>query len=185
VIGQAVKRGIDRLTSLGKPELFTAVVMGLETGIGRDYDNNKLPLGYCALTNLGFSKGNPPKDRDSELDAVVHDFIQLWAKSLVDAGIPKDRIFGHVAYLNPAILPLALQTAHLSPDQSYSATIGFAPLKVTFNDPYLSPGFSYYGNDITAYTIDCNRPESPRLTSAEDVKRRWQHDDINLSRHDL
>jgi len=98
VIGQAIKQGVDRLTSLGKPEFLSAVIMGWETSIGRDYDNIKLPLGYCALTNLGFSKGKAPKDVDIELESVVHDFIQLWAKSLVDAGIRKEKIIWHLAY---------------------------------------------------------------------------------------
>lgn len=149
VIGAAIKQGIDRLTSRGRPDLFSVVIMGWETAMGRDYHNSALPLGFCALTNLGFGKGKPPKDRDSVLEAVVHDFIQLWAKSLTDAGIPQAKIFGHVAYLHPAMLPQALKARRLPASQTYSEVMGFAPLKVTFNNPYLNPGLSYYGEDLT------------------------------------
>lgn len=147
VIGAAIKKGIDRLVAAGKPELFAGVIMGWETAIGSDYDNNTILLGYCALTNLGYSKTNPPKDRDTALEGVVHDFIELWAKNLSDAGIPKDKIFAHVAYVDPT--DPTFTAFFKTQTETYSELRGFAPLKVTFNNPYLSPGFSDYGTDMT------------------------------------
>jgi hypothetical protein len=144
VIGASIKRGTDRLEAFGKPDLFAGVIVGWETAIGRDYNNGKLPLGDCALTNRGFSKATPPKDRNSEMESVVHDFIQLWAKSMVDAGIPRDKLFAHVAYPDPAAVAQAQKDRKIPADLTYSELVGYAPAKVTFNNPYLSPGFTAY-----------------------------------------
>jgi hypothetical protein len=167
VIGAAIKRGVDRLNAAGKADLFAGVIMGWETAIGRDFDHPELPLGSCALTNLGYGKDNPPKNQDSMLESVVHDFIQFWAKSLVDAGIPQDKIFGHVAYLDPATLPQTRRARRLPANQSYSQVIGFAPLEVTFNDPYLSPGMSYYGEDLTPIYEKLRSARITRWASSE------------------
>ena len=169
VIGRAIKQGIDRLNALGKPELFSVVIMGWETSIGRDYDNSRQPLGYCALTNRGFSGQNPPSNFDSELESVVHDFIVLWAKSLVDAGIPREKMFAHVPFLNPANLDQARRVAGFPPDQTYSQMIGFAPLRVTFNNPYLSPGISYYGEGHAHIIGELRSGGITRWASAEGV----------------
>ena len=54
-------------------------------------------VGYCALTNAGYSKINPPADINDALAAINRQFIEFWDKQFVDAGIPRSRIYTHVA----------------------------------------------------------------------------------------
>ena len=136
VIGKAIKEGIDKLRQEGKEELFAGAIVGWETQIGRDFDSNKF-LGYCALTNRGFNKNNPPQDLDAEREKAVQEFIELWAKGIFDAGINPDKIYAHTAFLSKKIFDIA------KPDQNYSEINSFAPPSVAFGK-YHNPGFSTY-----------------------------------------
>ena len=113
VIGAEVNKGIAVLRGKRKEHLFAGVIAGWETHLadfstygGEDPHlveqmkrdgSPRLRIGYNALANLGFSQANPPKDMQRELDQVVHDWAEYWAKELNQAGIPKDRIYTHFA----------------------------------------------------------------------------------------
>src|SRR3989344_8768469 len=88
IIGAEIKKGVDKLKTSGKEHLFAGVIAGWEAQLAPDFTTRK-PLGYCALTNKGFSATNLPKDIDREREIIVQEFIELWTKSLTDAGIPK------------------------------------------------------------------------------------------------
>lgn len=114
VIGDEVTKGIAHLKTIHKEYLFAGIIAGWETHLG-DYSvyakvdkemasrmerdgSPKVKIGYCALTNNGYSAKNPPKDIDFELAKVVQDFTAFWAKQFYDIGIPKEKIFTHIAY---------------------------------------------------------------------------------------
>lgn len=82
-------------------------------------------LGYCSLTNAGYSKANPPRDFNKALADINQQFIAFWDKQFVDAGIPCSRIYTHVA---------------ASPPQNDSNN---APIAVAFN-AYARPGWTTY-----------------------------------------
>ena len=91
-------------------------------------DEDKAPysrLGYCSLTNAGYSKTDPPADINHALADVNQKFIEFWDKQFFDAGIPCSRIYTHVA---------------ASPPQDDSNN---APIPIVFN-PYARPGWTTY-----------------------------------------
>jgi hypothetical protein len=86
-------------------------------------------LGYCSLTNAGYSKTNPPSDINRALADVNEKFIEFWDKQFVDAGVPCSRIYTHVA-------------APLPQDDNNNA-----PLRIVFNI-YARPGWTTYPINI-------------------------------------
>ena len=82
-------------------------------------------LGYCSLTNAGYSKTKPPPDINQALAAVNQKFIEFWNKLFFDANIPCSRIYTHVA---------------ASPPQDHNND---APIRIVFN-PYTRPGWTTY-----------------------------------------
>ena len=91
-------------------------------------DEDKAPhgrLGYCSLSNAGYSKTNPPKDINRALADVNRNFIEFWDKQFADAGIPCSRIYTHVAAAPPQ-------------DDNNNA-----PIDIVFN-PYARPGWTTY-----------------------------------------
>jgi hypothetical protein len=88
-------------------------------------------LGYCSLTNAGYSKTNPPTDFNRALTEVNQKFIEYWDKQFVDAGISCSRIYTHVA------------TASLQDDNNN------APIRIVFN-PYARPGWTTYPGGLLA-----------------------------------
>jgi hypothetical protein len=98
------------------------------TDAGALMDEDKAPysrLGYCALTNAGYSQTNPPKDINQALADINQKFIEFWDKQFVGAGIPCSRIYTHVA---------------ASPPQDDNNN---SPLGIVFN-PYARPGWTTY-----------------------------------------
>jgi hypothetical protein len=143
VIGKEIRMAIEALTRIGKQQLFAGVIAGWETGIGRDFDSEKVELGYCALTNRGFTEANPPPDLDRERERVVYEFIELWTGSLREAGLPKQQLYSHVVYLPKPMYESRKKADPVSLDFTYSQMIGFAPPWVGYNI-YAYPGFSTY-----------------------------------------
>jgi hypothetical protein len=86
-------------------------------------------VGYCSLTNAGYSKTNPPADINAALAAINQQFIEFWDKQFSDAGIPCSRIYTHVA-------------ACVRQDDSNNAPIG-----IVFN-PYARPGWTTYPQGV-------------------------------------
>jgi len=140
VIGPAISEQISKLRAKGLEDLFAGVIVGWETAIGRDFDSGK-SLGYCALANRGYTKANPPRDRDSELEAVVSEWVSVWSKSIESAGVPADRIYSHVAFISRK----QYESDHGSVpgDTTYSQSVMYSPPEVAFGTTH-RPGFSVY-----------------------------------------
>jgi hypothetical protein len=54
-------------------------------------------LGYCSFTALGYSEAKPPEDFHAAAAEVNQRFIESWAKALAGGGVPKSRLYTHVA----------------------------------------------------------------------------------------
>ena len=102
LIGVEVKKEMDALKTAGKEHLFAGVMAGWETYIGRDFETGR-SLGYRALGHRGYSESNPPKDPDLERVHIVKEFMELWANSLHAAGIPREKIFCHIAFTSQGL----------------------------------------------------------------------------------
>ena len=140
LIGAEVKKEMDTLTTSGKEHLFAGVIAGWETCIGRDFETGR-PLGYRALSHRGFSKDNPPKDPDLERVQIVKEFMELWANSLHAAGIPREKIFCHIAFTSQGLRAPDAQ-------ESFAEKVQFALPDVAFSSAY-RPGFSTYPEGST------------------------------------
>ncbi|MDO8408436.1 MAG: hypothetical protein Q7S95_04425 [bacterium] len=143
VLGPALLRGVSDLKSAGKEDLFGGITLSEELSLdnysGIDKLNPKLGammttdgalktrLGYCALTNLGYSKDKPPADFADALAKVNQDYAAYWGKQLTQAGVPKSKLYTHVA---PATDAAYLQYTN-------------APIETAFND-YSNPGWTTY-----------------------------------------
>jgi hypothetical protein len=159
LIGAEVKKEIDTLKASGKEHLFAGVIAGWETRIGRDFETDQ-PLGYRALSHRGFSKNDPPKDADLERVHVVKEFMELWADSLHAPGIPRGKIFCHIAFTPQG----------LDAKEHVETTSTFAPPEVAFSSLY-RPGFSTYPEGSTFKEIYAvlARHGSPSWISGEGV----------------
>jgi hypothetical protein len=137
VIGAQIKKNVDTLTAEGKGYLFAGVIAGWETQL-QDHSNPPVYYGYCALTNLGYSASNPPKDKDAVLADVVHDWIELWSQNLEQAGIPRSKINTHIVFLSDPPTNIANPIRDFYHD---------APPDPTAFNSYSHPGFSFYDDD--------------------------------------
>lgn len=162
LFGAAIKAGRDRLKQSGKEGLFAGVIAGSEVMIGQDFDTGKY-LGFHALTNQGFSKSHPPTDLDAAREKVVEEFIELWVKSLADAGVPRDEIFSHVAFL-----PKKVFDENPNSKETYSEHNHFASTSVAFVQG-CRPGFSSYPQPGLYDQIyaELNRHGNPHWASSE------------------
>lgn len=142
VIGSAVSDGIATLEAEGKPELFAGVIVGWETMIGRDFETHQ-QLGYCALTNRGFGRENPPQDLDRERERVVQAFIELWAEGIAEAGIDPATIYSHTAVIPEQAYETTRANTAEGSELTYAQVNQFAPPWVSFGEHY-QPGFSTY-----------------------------------------
>jgi hypothetical protein len=127
LIGREIRVHLGKLETAGRSELFLGVIAGWETMIGKDFDTGE-SLGYCALTNRGFSADRPPSDIDAERSEIVKEFEELWARTLTTAGVPKGKVYSHIAFRSDA----ANKVAH-----------GVTPPDVAFCASCV-PGFSTY-----------------------------------------
>ena len=138
VIGKTIAEQLDKLRAAGNEPLFAGVIVGWETAIGRDFAT-KRDLGYCALTNRGFSEHNPPADPDREIEAAVQGWIAAWSQGLADAGVPSGRIYSHIAFNSRR----QFDNSRGSDSQTYSGSVMHSPPEVAFGDSH-RPGFSTY-----------------------------------------
>lgn len=132
LIGMEVKKEMDALQAAGKEHLFAGLIAGWETRIGRDFETDR-PLGFRALSHRGFSASNPPKDADHERVLVVKEFIERWADALHAPGVPREKLYCHIAF-----------TAQGLDHKEQTETVStFALPEVAFGSGY-RPGFSTY-----------------------------------------
>lgn len=160
LIGAEVKKETDALKAAGKEHLFAGVIAGSESQIGRDFATDR-SLGYRALSHRGFSESHPPKDADLERAGVLKEFMELWADSLHAAGVPRERIFCHIAFTDQGLRKADAK-------ESYLEKVHFAPAEVAFSGAY-RPGFSTYPEGATFKQIFAAVAEhgSPGWCSAE------------------
>ena len=146
VIGSQIKKGIDHLNSRGKSYLFAGVIPGWET---RMQDDSHPPVyyGYCALHNLGYSASHPPSDMDEALERAVADWIALWAKNLEQAGIPKGKVFMHIAYAGELSEGIATHLRQVLGNDPRRDFYKGANPNILALSTYANPGFSIYGAD--------------------------------------
>jgi hypothetical protein len=137
VIGPVLREEISKLKAEGKEALFAGVLVGLEPSID-DYSKPNPecakmmkedgvpagPLGYRALLDRGFSADNPPADFRQALAKIVQETIAFWCEQFVDAGIPAEKLYPHVA----APAPIEVMNA---------------PIWTAFNE-YSRPGWTTY-----------------------------------------
>jgi len=137
-----VTQGIATLQAAEKPELFAGVIAGWETQMGRDFATGRY-LGYCALTNKGYSAEHPPNDMNEARADVTREFVDLWASSLADAGVPDTKIFSHTAFLAQALFDSAKFSRPGHFPASYLETVNFTPPRAAFGARHYA-GFTTY-----------------------------------------
>jgi hypothetical protein len=137
VIGPVLREEVAKLKAAGKEAFFAGVLVGLEPSID-DYSKPdpelaKMmkedgvpagPLGYRALLDRGFSADRPPDDFRKALAKVVQETVAFWCEQFVDAGIPSEKLYPHVA----APAPIEVMNA---------------PIWTAFNK-YSRPGWTTY-----------------------------------------
>lgn len=110
VIAPVLCEEIAKLKSDGKEALFAGVLVGSEPSID-DYSKPNLelagmmkedgvapgPLGYRALLDRGFSAARPPDDFRMALAKIIQETVAFWCEQFVDAGIPAEKLFPHIA----------------------------------------------------------------------------------------
>jgi len=138
LIGTEIKKHVDALKASGKDCLFAGVFAGWESMIGKDFDTNRL-VGYHALKNRGLDASRSRAELDQALTNTVRDFIELWARELVRAGVPSNKIYCHLAFADKANLP---------PATTFIQASGYAPPDVAFDKLYRA-GFSTYPSEDT------------------------------------
>lgn len=163
VIGPAIAGQVAKLRETGDEALFAGVIVGWETGIGQDFESRR-DLGYCALTNLGFTENAPPSNPDRELESVVRTWIGTWSKSLADAGVPSGKIYSHIEFDSQK----RFDKGQGKDGRSYSRSVRYTPPAVAFGATH-RPGFSTYPDaDILGEiyrALDAHG--NPRWASAE------------------
>lgn len=142
LIAEGIAQGIVTLQEAEKPELFAGVIAGWETQMGRDFTTGTY-LGYCALTNKGYSKENPPFDMNEARADVTREFINLWTNSLADAGVPETKLFSHTAFLAKALFDLTQFSRPGHFTATYLETVNFTPPRVAFGSRHYA-GFTTY-----------------------------------------
>ena len=97
VIGAEIAKNLDHLAELGKSHLFAGVFSVWEPHVTGDPSG---PSGFCALHHLGYSAAQPPASFDHAVmyEALIP-WVERWGQGLRDAGLPRDRVYTHVALL--------------------------------------------------------------------------------------
>lgn len=142
LIGTEIARHIAALREKEKEYLFAGVIAGWETQIGKDFDTDSY-LGYCALANKGFSSSSRI-DGDRERETIVQEFINAWTKALSENGIPKQKLYSHIAFQPEGLYHL--NEKNMKADgtiRTYSEYVSFSTPRTAFG-AYHNPGFSTY-----------------------------------------
>lgn len=95
VIAKFVREQIFTDPELKK--LFLGIDSGWETEVTPwlTPDHKTGPLGFGALSLMGYSKDNPPADFQAELGNIVKDFMKFIANRYENEGIPNAKIYSH------------------------------------------------------------------------------------------
>lgn len=141
-IGHEIKLELDKLRQEHREELFAGVIAGWESQIGRDYTTGK-NTGYHALKNAGLSPKNSISECDEKLIGIVKNYISAWSSGLKNAGVPKEKIFCHIAFA---------ANGQENDDPAFARRVNFATPSVAFNSAY-NAGFSTYPEEGTLTQI--------------------------------
>lgn len=146
VIAPVLREEIAKLRAEGKEALFAGVLVGSEPSIDDystpDPDRTKMMtedgvpatrLGYRALLDRGFGAGHPPDDFRQALARIIQETIAFWCEQFVDAGIPADKLYPHVA----APAPIEMMNA---------------PIWTAFNT-YSRPGWTTYAVEVLGHSF--------------------------------
>jgi hypothetical protein len=82
------------------------------------------PLGYRALLDRGYTEKHPPADFRNALAQIIQETVAFWCEQFVEAGIPANKLYPHVA----APAPIEIMNA---------------PIWTAFNK-YSRPGWTTY-----------------------------------------
>jgi hypothetical protein len=147
VIGPVLREEIAKLKAEGKEALFAGVLVGSEPGIDDysrpDPERTKMmkedgvppgPLGYRALLDRGFSAEHAPSDFRNALAKIVQETVAFWCEQFVDAGIPPEKLYPHVA----APAPIEVMNA---------------PVWTAFNK-YSRPGWTTYPVELLGESLN-------------------------------
>ena len=167
LLGHEIAKGVEKLRAAHKEELYLGVIAGSETQIGRDFDTGKY-LGYCALTNAGYSASNPPTDIDGERTKITADFISFWVRSLTDAGVPADRVFSHIAFMSSTMYRILQRVDPAAVSAPYPEAINFTPPATAFCSGCI-PGLSTYPQPglLEQWREELNKHGDPPWASCE------------------
>lgn len=151
-IGKEIAAELRSLSAADQEHLFAGVIAGWETMIGRDFATGK-KLGYHALKNRGLDANHSQAELDNALVQVVHDHIALWSDSLAAQGIPRSKIYCHIASLGIEQAPTG---------QTLLEASGYAPVAVAFDKRY-RPGFSTYPDFTLINRLEAERAKFGRV----------------------
>jgi hypothetical protein len=167
LIGGEVAAGVKKLHAAGKDNLFLGVIAGWETQIGRDFETGKY-LGYHALTIAGYSADKPPADLDSARVKLTHEFVCFWAKSLLDAGVPKGKVYSHIAYMSEPMYKVSRRMNPAKTQAPYLQTINFSPPATAICDSCI-PGLSTYPQPghLEQWQAELEKHQNPPWASCE------------------
>jgi hypothetical protein len=147
VIGPVLREEIAKLEAEGKGALFAGVLVGSEPSVD-DYSKPDpelakmikgdgepaTALGYRALLDRGFSAKNPPGDFRQALAKIVQETVAFWCEQFVDAGIPAEKLYPHVA----APAPIEMMNA---------------PIWTAFN-AHSRPGWTTYAVEVLGQSFN-------------------------------
>lgn len=167
IIAEEIAKGLQRLHTQKKDDLFIGVIAGWETQIGRDVDTGE-KLGYCALTNAGFTEKHPPADFDQAREKIVADFIALWSRALNKGGVPADKIYSHTAFRSKVSYELQRHLAPTLVPDDYPGAVNATPPDVSFGTMHRA-GFTTYPElgHLEQITDELNSRGNPPWASAE------------------
>lgn len=141
-----LKSILKKLKEAGKENLFAGLTVGAEqmlpnyevvdkinSRLGKLMEQQGAPkvrLGYHALSNKGYSAKNPPEDFADALAEVNQEYVAYWAKQLSKGGIPKSKMYTHIAAAGGCKATAMLRYTN-------------APNRIAFNK-YTRPGWTTY-----------------------------------------
>lgn len=110
VIIPPLKQELADLKRAGKMDLFAGVLVGSEptfdnythtdTDIAKLVADDGAPkgqLGYRALLDRGYSAKKVPANIPQTLGKIIQETVGFWCKQFVDAGLPKSKLYTHIA----------------------------------------------------------------------------------------
>jgi hypothetical protein len=175
-LGAAIAAELDGLRASGREHLFAGVIVGWEAHMGHDFElaqqtGADARLGFHALANAGYGPGNPPRFGEA-VAGIVKEHLEGWAAGLLQAGLPRDKLYSHVNFMPRRIFEMAQQAGQVPPSVSYRDVVNSQPSsvepEVAFGDGF-NPGFTLYATPGTLEQVHevLRARGNPRWAQAE------------------